>query len=108
VVLRLLWGFRLVRYLVRRFMWRIRTKLLVSYLFIAVVPVVLLVLFFLLAGALLGGLVAGHMVSGEVQRAGDSLGALANAAMARLPLDDPRSRRCWARASSRRARSTRS
>jgi sigma-B regulation protein RsbU (phosphoserine phosphatase) len=85
----LLWGFRLVRWLVRRFMWRIRTKLLVSYLFIAVVPVVLLVMFFLLAGALMGGLVAGHMVSGEVQRAADSLDALATAAMARLPLDDP-------------------
>src|SRR5687768_2908621 len=41
------WGlFRLGRYLVRRLMWRIRTKLIVSYLFIAVVPVVLLLLLF--------------------------------------------------------------
>jgi len=83
------WGFRLVRYLVRRFMWRIRTKLLVSYLFVGVVPLVLLVLFFLLAGALLGGLVAGHMVSGEVQSTAESLGVLTDAALARLPLDDP-------------------
>ena len=41
---------RLGRYLVRRLLWRIRTKLIVSYLFIAFVPVVLLTLFFLLAG----------------------------------------------------------
>ena len=45
-------GFRLGRFLVRRLLWRIRTKLLVSSLFIAVVPVVLLTLFFMLAGVL--------------------------------------------------------
>src|SRR6266436_4117944 len=47
------WGLvRLGRYLVRRLLWRIRTKLLVSYLFIAVVPVVLLLVLFGLAGVL--------------------------------------------------------
>jgi sigma-B regulation protein RsbU (phosphoserine phosphatase) len=53
------WGaFRLGRYLVRRLLWRIRTKLIVSYLFIAVVPVVLLLLLFALAALLFSGLVA--------------------------------------------------
>ena len=51
-----LWyGFRVVRYVLRRLLWRIRTKLLVSYLFIAVVPVVLLSIFFLVAGVLFTG-----------------------------------------------------
>ena len=37
----------------RRLIWRIRTKLIVSYLFIALVPVVLLTLFMAVAGVLL-------------------------------------------------------
>ena len=52
----------------RRLLWRIRTKLLVSSLFIAVVPVVLLTIFFLLAGVLFTGLVASHLLSTEVDR----------------------------------------
>ena len=59
---------RLGRYLVRRLLWRIRTKLLVSYLFIAVVPVVLLLVLFGLAGVLFSGLVASHIVAAEVDR----------------------------------------
>src|SRR5687768_2414650 len=43
-------GSRLLGFLLHRLLWRIRTKLIVSYLFIAVVPVVLLALFFLIAG----------------------------------------------------------
>ena len=58
VFLYAVWGaFRLGRYLVRRLLWRIRTKLIVSYLFIAVVPVVLLLLLFGLAALLFSGLV---------------------------------------------------
>jgi serine phosphatase RsbU (regulator of sigma subunit) len=62
------YGFRLGRYLLRRLLWRIRTKLLVSYLFIAVVPVVLLTIFFVVAGVLFTGLVASHLLSTEVDR----------------------------------------
>ena len=65
------WGLvRLGRYLVRRLLWRIRSKLLVSYLFIAVVPVVLLLVLFTLAGVLFSGLVASHIVTSEVGRSG--------------------------------------
>ena len=68
------WGlFRLGRYILRRVLWRIRTKLLLSYLFIAVVPVVLLLVLFALAALLFSGLVASHSVSAEVQSKADAL-----------------------------------
>ena len=68
------WGlYRLGRYLVRTLLWRIRSKLLVSYLFIAVVPLVLLTAFFGL-GVFLGlSLVASYTVSSEVERAAQDL-----------------------------------
>ena len=66
-------AFRLGRYLVRRLMWRIRTKLLVSYLFIAVVPLVLLALLFALAALLFSGLVASHLVTADLQAKADVL-----------------------------------
>jgi sigma-B regulation protein RsbU (phosphoserine phosphatase) len=79
---------RLGRYLVRRLLWRIRTKLLVSYLFIAVVPVVLLLLLFGLAGILFSGLVASHIVAAEVDRRAALLRTNAEAALADMPGDD--------------------
>lgn len=51
------------RWLVRRLLWRIWTKLIVSYLFIAVVPVVLLSLFFVIAGVVSLSLVASSLVA---------------------------------------------
>ena len=80
--------FRIGRYLVRRLLWRIRTKLLVSYLFIAVVPLVLLVLLFALAGVLFSGLVASHIVVSEVDRTAALLRATADAALADMTADD--------------------
>jgi sigma-B regulation protein RsbU (phosphoserine phosphatase) len=79
---------RLGRFLVRRLLWRIRTKLLVSYLFIAVVPVVLLMLLFGLAGVLFSGLVASHIVASEVDRRAAVLRTIAEAALADMPGDD--------------------
>src|SRR3972149_1519995 len=70
----------------RRLIWRIRTKLLLSYLFIAVVPVVLLALFFAVAGILFSGLVASHMVSSEVRRKAEALQDVARTVLAGLPL----------------------
>src|SRR5438093_4875426 len=87
------WGLvRLGRYLVRRLLWRIRTKLLVSYLFIAVVPVVLLLLLFGLAGFLFSGLVASHIVVAEVDRTAVLLRTTAEAALADMSADDAGSR----------------
>jgi sigma-B regulation protein RsbU (phosphoserine phosphatase) len=74
------WGlFRLGRYVIRRVLWRIRTKLIVSYLFIAVVPVVLLLVLFALAAVLFTGLVASHTVGVEVQSKADALRSTARA-----------------------------
>jgi serine phosphatase RsbU (regulator of sigma subunit) len=81
-------GVRVARFLVRRLLWRIRTKLIVSYLFIAVVPVVLLSVFFVLAFVFFSGLVASHMVSSEIERLGVVFQAIARTALARLPPDD--------------------
>jgi serine phosphatase RsbU (regulator of sigma subunit) len=85
-----IWGaWRLGRLAVRTLLWRIRTKLLVSYLFIAVVPIVLLLALFALAGLLLSGLVAAHMVSAELERTAEVLETTARTAVVGLPPDLP-------------------
>ena len=81
-------GWRALRWLSDRLLWRIRTKLIVSYLFIALVPVVLLSLFMAVAGVLLLGLTASRGVTAEVERAGDVLLTTARAALAELPAAD--------------------
>src|SRR5262245_4774209 len=87
------WGLvRVARWLVRRLLWRIRTKLLVSYVFIAVVPVVLLLLLFTLAGVLFSGLVASHIVTAEVDGQAALLHAAAEAALADMTGDDAAAR----------------
>src|SRR5439155_559430 len=84
---------RLSWWAVRGLMWRIRTKLLVSYLFIAVVPLVLLTIFFLLVGFLGLSLAASYMVSSQMERTAQDLRTLAQATLASLRPDDPRLRR---------------
>ncbi|HET9314049.1 MAG TPA: SpoIIE family protein phosphatase, partial [Vicinamibacteria bacterium] len=79
---------KLARFLVRKLLWRIRTKLIVSSLFIAVVPVVLLTLFFLLAGVLFTGLVASHLLTTEIERQQRDLEAIARAAVSHAPLGE--------------------
>jgi serine phosphatase RsbU (regulator of sigma subunit) len=81
-------AWRALRFLADRLLWRIRTKLIVSYLFIALVPVVLLTLFMGVAGVLLLGLTASRGVTAEVDRTGDVLLATARAAVAGLPAAD--------------------
>ena len=82
------YGFRVVRYVLRRLLWRIRTKLLVSYLFIAVVPVVLLSIFFLVAGVLFTGLVASHLLSTEVDRQARDLEQTARTTLSHAPIGE--------------------
>jgi len=84
-----LWlAWRGFRWVSDRLLWRIRTKLIVSYLFIALVPVVLLTLFMAVAIILLLGLTASRVVTGEIDRAGDVLLATARGALAGLPPAD--------------------
>jgi serine phosphatase RsbU (regulator of sigma subunit) len=80
--------FRLFRFATRRLLWRIRTKLIVSSLFIALVPVVLLSLFVFIAAVLFVNLVASHLVTVEVSRLAQSLQGVAATALRSLPADD--------------------
>jgi serine phosphatase RsbU (regulator of sigma subunit) len=82
----LLW--RALLWLTGPLLWRIRTKLIVSYLFIALVPVVLLSLFMCVAVVLLLGLTASRLVTSEVDRTGDVLLAISRMALERLPASD--------------------
>src|SRR5262245_50841740 len=80
---------RLAALVLRRLLWRIRTKLIFSYLFVAFVPVVLLTLFFLIASVLLVNLVAAHLVTAEIDGVGQTLQAQARVILAGLPSSDP-------------------
>jgi len=61
-------GIRLIRYGVRRVIWRLRNRLLVTYLFIAVVPIVLILAMAATSAYLLVGQVAVYMASTELER----------------------------------------
>jgi sigma-B regulation protein RsbU (phosphoserine phosphatase) len=79
---------RLFRRVLRRMLWKIRTKLILSYLFIAVVPLVLLCTLFVLAGVFFSGLMASHLVTAEVERKARSLQTIAEAVLAGLAPGD--------------------
>ena len=79
---------RLLRYVLRALLWRIRSKLIVSYLFIALVPVLLLTLLFFLAGVIGVLFVAAHLVGEEMAGIGRSLTTTSEVALAGLPADD--------------------
>jgi phosphoserine phosphatase RsbU/P len=81
--------FRFGRFLLRTLLWRIRRKLILSYLFIAVVPLVLLIALFLLAGLLFSGLVGSYMVATELDEVARSLRNTARSALVDFPLDSP-------------------
>src|SRR5262245_24671261 len=84
------WGlFRLGRQLLGSLLWKIRTKLILSYSFVAVVPLVLLSLLFFLAGLLFTGLMGSYVMSTEVERLAGELMATAHAGMAAAPGGGP-------------------
>jgi serine phosphatase RsbU (regulator of sigma subunit) len=74
----------LLRAVNRRLLWRVRRKLTISYIFIGVVPAILIVTFFLLCGLLLLFNVGGYMVRSRA----DSLVNEARS-LARLAAADP-------------------
>ncbi len=80
---------RAASWVMRRLLWRIRTKMILSYLFIAVAPVCLLMLFFLISGLLGLMLVASYAVASHVDRAGRELQATARVVLAAPPGDAP-------------------
>jgi sigma-B regulation protein RsbU (phosphoserine phosphatase) len=79
---------RIARWMLRRLLWRIRTKLILSYLFIAVVPVVLLTAFFMVAALLGTVLVSSYMVGAHLQAEADELRTLARATLAGSPASE--------------------
>ncbi len=72
----LLLGFRWVR---RRLMWRLRNRLIVTYVFIGVIPILLLVSMGLLAGYLFAGQFATYIALSDLQTELDHLQSANNA-----------------------------
>jgi phosphoserine phosphatase RsbU/P len=62
---------RLVRLAKRRLLWRVRRKLILSYIFVGLVPALLIVIFFLLCGLLLFGTVSQYIVETRLRAAVD-------------------------------------
>lgn len=71
--------FRFVRFLIRTMIWRLRYRLIVTYLFIAVVPILLLTAFVLGAQATFAHQTALYLVGSELDRRSASLRDFADA-----------------------------
>lgn len=71
----------LLRWIRHRFMWRLRNRLIVTYTFIGVIPLVLVLVMVLIAGYLFAGQFATYLVTSELQAELKSLQA-ANATLA--------------------------
>src|SRR5436190_16699666 len=61
-------GVRLIRSWVRKGTWRLRNRLILSYLFIAVVPIALILILVVMAGYVLMGQMAVYVISSELDR----------------------------------------
>ena len=57
----------MLRWVRRRLMWRLRNRLIVTYVFIGVIPIILLVAMALLAGYLFAGQFATYVASADLQ-----------------------------------------
>ncbi|MGE5357552.1 MAG: PP2C family protein-serine/threonine phosphatase [Bacteroidales bacterium] len=68
----------------RRLLWRVRRKLILSYVFVGVVPVLLVVAFFVLGGLLLCFNVAAYLVASDIRAITDDASLLARSAASEL------------------------
>jgi len=68
-------GFRLLRRNMRTILWRLRNRLIVAYLFIAVVPILLIGILVAASGYLLVGQIALYLVKSELERRTEALKA---------------------------------
>jgi sigma-B regulation protein RsbU (phosphoserine phosphatase) len=71
-------AFRYVRSGIRRAIWRLRNRLFVTYVFIGVVPVFLIVLLVGLGSYIIFGQVADYLITTELDRRAESLSAAAD------------------------------
>ncbi len=68
----------------RRLLWRVRRKLILSYVFVGVVPVLLVITFFLLAGLLLFFNVSSYLVKSRIRALTDQAQFLARTTVVEL------------------------
>jgi sigma-B regulation protein RsbU (phosphoserine phosphatase) len=88
VILGLVSLFRLARLAMRSAIWRLRNRLIAAYLFIAVVPIVLILTLVGFAGYAIIGQMAVYLVNTELSHREDFLVRQAEA-LARVPAGDP-------------------
>src|ERR1043166_3309130 len=79
---------RLARRALRNAIWRLRNRLIAAYLFIAVVPVVLILVMGFMTGYVVIGQMAVYLVNTELTHRENSLLGAA-VALARFPASDP-------------------
>ena len=72
-------GFRLFRSIRHQLLWRVRRKLILSYVFIGVVPALLIICFFLLAGLLMFYNVSAYLMQSRMRTLVDETRYLAQA-----------------------------
>src|SRR5262249_21707011 len=60
---------RLIQRARRRLLWRVRRKLILSYIFVGLVPALLIVIFFLVCGVLLFGAVSQYVIETRLKSA---------------------------------------
>jgi sigma-B regulation protein RsbU (phosphoserine phosphatase) len=72
---------RLAVWAKRRLLWRVRRKLILSYVFVGVVPALLVITFFLLAGLILAFNISSFLVTSRVRNLTDQAGFLAQTAL---------------------------
>ena len=75
---------RLAFWAKRRLLWRVRRKLILSYVFVGVVPVLLVITFFLLAGLLLFFNVSSYLVKSRIRSLTDQAQFLAQTTAAEV------------------------
>ncbi len=88
VVLGAVAAFRLARRAMQQAIWRLRNRLIAAYLFIAVVPIVLILTLVGFAGWAVLGQMAVYLVNTELRHHEDALTRQAEA-LARVPVADP-------------------
>lgn len=71
----LIFGIRLLRRNIRTILWRLRNRLIVAYLFIAVVPILLIGILVAASGYVLVGQIALYLVYSELDRRTEALNA---------------------------------
>ena len=79
-------AFRYLRTGIRRTIWRLRNRLIVTYVFVGVVPVFLILLLVLIGSYIIFGQVADYLITTELDRRSDSLSAAADT-LTQVPAD---------------------